>query len=163
MSRGVREMSRSNDGTLDRREVVAELLRDPGDLLVITGLGAATYDAGAAGDRPLNFYLWGAMGGAAMIGLGLMSNTETTIKMASRRRRFSSASRISIRDRCYAFSTRSVIRHARSLRPRCEPTMAKCNSANLISANRRFFSAGVEPFPARARRRWRQVRLRPPQ
>ncbi|HEY1931841.1 MAG TPA: thiamine pyrophosphate-dependent enzyme [Acetobacteraceae bacterium] len=64
-------MTRSNDGTLDRREVVAALLRDPGDLLVVTGLGAATYDAGAAGDRPLNFYLWGAMGGAAMIGLGL--------------------------------------------------------------------------------------------
>lgn len=64
-------MSRNNDGTLDRREVVATLLRDPAELLVVTGLGAATYDAGAAGDRPLNFYLWGAMGGAAMIGLGL--------------------------------------------------------------------------------------------
>lgn len=61
----------SNHGTLDRREVVAALLRDPGDLLVITGLGAPTYDAAAAGDRPLNFYLWGAMGGAAMVGLGL--------------------------------------------------------------------------------------------
>jgi thiamine pyrophosphate-dependent acetolactate synthase large subunit-like protein len=64
-------MSRGNDGTLDRREVAAVLLRDPGELLVVTGLGAAAYDAGAAGDRPLNFYLWGAMGGAAMIGLGL--------------------------------------------------------------------------------------------
>jgi thiamine pyrophosphate-dependent acetolactate synthase large subunit-like protein len=61
----------SNDGTLDRRAVAAVLLRDPGDLLVVTGLGSTTYDAGAAGDRPLNFYLWGAMGGAAMIGLGL--------------------------------------------------------------------------------------------
>jgi len=60
-----------NDGTLDRREVAAELLRDPGDLLVVSGLGAPSYDAAAAGDRPLNFYLWGAMGGAAMIGLGL--------------------------------------------------------------------------------------------
>ena len=60
-----------NDGTLDRRAVVAELLRDPDDLLVVSGLGSATYDVGAAGDRPLNFYLWGAMGGAAMIGLGL--------------------------------------------------------------------------------------------
>ncbi len=58
-------------GTLDRRAVVAELLRDPGDLLVVTGLGSTSYDAGAAGDRPLNFYLWGAMGGAAMIGLGV--------------------------------------------------------------------------------------------
>jgi thiamine pyrophosphate-dependent acetolactate synthase large subunit-like protein len=63
--------SRPNDGTLDRRAVAATLLRDPGDLLVVTGLGSTTYDAGAAGDRPLNFYLWGAMGGAAMIGLGL--------------------------------------------------------------------------------------------
>ncbi len=56
---------------LDRRAAVATLLADPGDLLVVTGLGSATYDAGAAGDRPRNFYLWGAMGGAAMIGLGL--------------------------------------------------------------------------------------------
>ena len=64
-------MNRPNDGTLDRREVVAALLRDPQDLLVVTGLGAATYDVGAAGDRSLNFYLWGAMGGAAMIGLGI--------------------------------------------------------------------------------------------
>lgn len=61
---------------LDRRAVVAELLREPGDcpggeLLVVTGLGSTTYDAGAAGDRPENFYLWGAMGGAAMIGLGV--------------------------------------------------------------------------------------------
>jgi thiamine pyrophosphate-dependent acetolactate synthase large subunit-like protein len=64
-------MNRANDGTLDRREVVAMLLRDPAELLVVTGLGAVAYDVGAAGDRPLNFYLWGAMGGAAMIGLGL--------------------------------------------------------------------------------------------
>jgi thiamine pyrophosphate-dependent acetolactate synthase large subunit-like protein len=64
-------MSGRNDLTLDRRAVAAELLRDPGELLVVTGLGAATYDAGAAGDRPLNFYLWGAMGGAAMLGLGV--------------------------------------------------------------------------------------------
>ncbi|HEY6434377.1 MAG TPA: thiamine pyrophosphate-dependent enzyme [Acetobacteraceae bacterium] len=61
----------SSEGILDRRAVVATLLRDPGDLLVVTGLGSTTYDAGAAGDRKLNFYLWGAMGGAAMIGLGL--------------------------------------------------------------------------------------------
>ena len=64
-------MSLPNSGTLDRRAVVAALLRDPGELMVVTGLGSATYDVGAAGDRPLNFYLWGAMGGSAMIGLGL--------------------------------------------------------------------------------------------
>ena len=65
---GVRE---TGNNQLDRRAVVAELLRDPSDVLVIAGLGAASYDLAAAGDRPLNFYLWGAMGGAAMIGLGL--------------------------------------------------------------------------------------------
>ena len=64
-------MSGHNDLTLDRRAVVATLLRDPGDLLVVTGLGAACYDVSAAGDRPLDFYLWGAMGGTTMIGLGL--------------------------------------------------------------------------------------------
>jgi thiamine pyrophosphate-dependent acetolactate synthase large subunit-like protein len=64
-------MTGRNDGTLDRREVVSVLLRDAGDLLVVTGLGAATYDVGVLGDREHNFYLWGAMGGAAMIGLGL--------------------------------------------------------------------------------------------
>ena len=56
---------------LDRRELVRQLLIDRGDLLVVSGLGSATYDVAAAGDHPLNFYLWGAMGGTAMIGLGL--------------------------------------------------------------------------------------------
>jgi thiamine pyrophosphate-dependent acetolactate synthase large subunit-like protein len=56
---------------LDRRDFVHELLTDRGDLLVVSGLGSATYDAAAVGDHPLNFYLWGAMGGTLMIGLGL--------------------------------------------------------------------------------------------
>jgi thiamine pyrophosphate-dependent acetolactate synthase large subunit-like protein len=56
---------------LDRREFVRQLLIDRGNLLVVSGLGSATYDVAAAGDHPLNFYLWGAMGGTAMIGLGL--------------------------------------------------------------------------------------------
>jgi thiamine pyrophosphate-dependent acetolactate synthase large subunit-like protein len=56
---------------IDRRELVRQLLIDRGDLLVVSGLGSATYDVAAAGDHPLNFYLWGAMGGTAMIGLGL--------------------------------------------------------------------------------------------
>jgi thiamine pyrophosphate-dependent acetolactate synthase large subunit-like protein len=56
---------------LDRREFVQDLLRDRNGLLVITGLGSPTYDVAACGDHPLNFYLWGAMGSAAMIGLGL--------------------------------------------------------------------------------------------
>ena len=56
---------------LDRRAVVAELLRDRGDLLVATVLGSASYDVHAAGDEARNYYLWGAMGSAALVGLGL--------------------------------------------------------------------------------------------
>lgn len=56
---------------LDRRAAVARLLRDRGDALVVTGLGNPSFDVMAAGDTPANFYLWGAMGGAAMVGLGL--------------------------------------------------------------------------------------------
>ena len=56
---------------LGRREAVAVLLKDRGDLLVVSGLGSPSYDVHAAGDQPGNFYLWGAMGGAALVGLGL--------------------------------------------------------------------------------------------
>jgi len=57
---------------LERRAAMATLLADRGDdLLVVPGLGSTTWDAAAAGDNDRNFYLWGAMGGAAMIGLGL--------------------------------------------------------------------------------------------
>ena len=62
---------RRGEAKLDRRAVVASLLADRGDLLVVTGLGSSAYDAMAVGDHPKNFYLWGAMGGAAMVGLGL--------------------------------------------------------------------------------------------
>ena len=58
-------------GTLDRRATVKALLTERGDLLAISGLGSSTYDLFDAGDHAGNFYLWGAMGGAAMIGLGL--------------------------------------------------------------------------------------------
>ena len=57
---------------LERRAVAARLLaKRSDDLLVVTGLGSTTYDVAAAGDNNNNFYLWGAMGGAAMIGLGV--------------------------------------------------------------------------------------------
>ena len=56
---------------LQRREVVNFLLNQRDDLLVVAGLGAPAWDITAAGDHPLSFPLWGAMGGAAMIGLGL--------------------------------------------------------------------------------------------
>lgn len=57
--------------TMKRRDVVKTLLADRGDLLVVTGLGSTTWDAAAAGDHPLTFPLWGAMGNAVMVGLGL--------------------------------------------------------------------------------------------
>lgn len=58
-------------GLLDRREATAELLRERGDLLVVTGLGSPSYDAMAAGDHDGNYYLWAAMGSAATVGFGL--------------------------------------------------------------------------------------------
>jgi thiamine pyrophosphate-dependent acetolactate synthase large subunit-like protein len=58
--------------SLERRAAMAALLKDrDAGLLVVPGLGSTTWDLAAAGDDPRNFYLWGAMGGAAMIGLGL--------------------------------------------------------------------------------------------
>ena len=62
---------------LERRAVVAKLLENRGDLLVVSGLGAPTYDCAAVGDHELNFYLWGAMGSAATIGLGLATAQPT--------------------------------------------------------------------------------------
>ncbi|MCH8214542.1 MAG: aldehyde dehydrogenase [Proteobacteria bacterium] len=64
-------MTRSETYPLRRRQVVESLLADRGDLLVVAGLGAPCWDVTAAGDHALTFPLWGAMGSAAMIGLGL--------------------------------------------------------------------------------------------
>jgi thiamine pyrophosphate-dependent acetolactate synthase large subunit-like protein len=58
-------------GTLDRRGVVADLVAGVPDALIVAGLGSPSYDLFAAGDRELNFYLWGAMGAAVPMGLGL--------------------------------------------------------------------------------------------
>jgi thiamine pyrophosphate-dependent acetolactate synthase large subunit-like protein len=61
-----------NKAGLERRAAMAALLANrKDDLLVIPGLGSTCWDLAAAGDNDRNFYLWGAMGGAAMIGLGL--------------------------------------------------------------------------------------------
>jgi thiamine pyrophosphate-dependent acetolactate synthase large subunit-like protein len=62
-------MSKAN--LLERRSVVSALLEGRRDAVVVGGLGASTYDIAAAGDHDRNFYLWGAMGGAVMIGLGV--------------------------------------------------------------------------------------------
>ena len=59
------------DRRLDRRGAMRTILENRGDLVLVTGLGSTTWDAAAVGDDDRNFYLWGAMGAAAMVGLGL--------------------------------------------------------------------------------------------
>ena len=56
---------------LQRRKVVSKINKGRCDALMVTGLGSSSYDLHAAGDDDRNFYLWGAMGGAAMTGLGV--------------------------------------------------------------------------------------------
>lgn len=56
---------------MDRRAAVAKLLDSRNGALVITGLGSPSYDVHAHSDTNDNYYLWGAMGGAALTGLGL--------------------------------------------------------------------------------------------
>ncbi len=56
---------------LDRRAAIAALLARRRDLLLVTGLGSTSWDAASLGDDDRNFYLWGAMGAAATVGLGL--------------------------------------------------------------------------------------------
>lgn len=68
---GIGKMGSMGNTGMDRRDAVRTLLEQRGDLLVVSGLGSPSYDVFAAGDDDANFYLWGAMGGAALIGLGL--------------------------------------------------------------------------------------------
>ena len=65
------DSKRAETYPLRRRPVVASLLAERDGLLVVAGLGAPAWDVTATGDHALTFPLWGAMGGAAMIGLGL--------------------------------------------------------------------------------------------
>lgn len=64
-------MTREAAALVDRRVLVAELLAARGDALVVAGLGSPAWDVTAAGDRPENLPLWGGMGQAVPIGLGL--------------------------------------------------------------------------------------------
>jgi thiamine pyrophosphate-dependent acetolactate synthase large subunit-like protein len=56
---------------MKRRDAVRSLLKNRKQLLVVAGLGSTAWDVTAAGDSPLTFPMWGAMGQAAMMGLGL--------------------------------------------------------------------------------------------
>lgn len=67
----MRETSRAERYPLRQRDVVARILAGRSELLLVGGLGPASWDCTAAGDRDLNFMLWGAMGGAVALGLGL--------------------------------------------------------------------------------------------
>ena len=77
--------ARKKASLLDRRKVVAQILASRGDALVVTGLGAPTWDAAAAGDCALNFYTWGGMGCAAMVGLGLAAWAAGQAQRGARR------------------------------------------------------------------------------
>jgi thiamine pyrophosphate-dependent acetolactate synthase large subunit-like protein len=56
---------------LDRRELVARLVARRGEAVLVAGLGAPAWDLAAAGDDPRHVHLWGGMGGAFALGLGL--------------------------------------------------------------------------------------------
>ena len=61
----------AGDGRFERRSLVADLLKERGDALVVGGLGASTWDLAATDLDNRNVYLWGGMGLACSIGLGL--------------------------------------------------------------------------------------------
>ena len=63
---------------LKRREVIAKLNDLREGARIISGLGSPTYDLHSTGDNSHNFYLWGAMGGAAMVGLGVAMAQPTS-------------------------------------------------------------------------------------
>ena len=58
-------------GVIDRIKFIEELFTEAGDLLVVTGIGTPGSNVRNIADRGLNFYLSGAMGAAAGVGLGL--------------------------------------------------------------------------------------------
>ena len=63
-------MAKTIKSNLDRRVAVKAILAERGDTLLVTGLGSSSYDAGTV-DHPNTYYMWGGMGGAAMIGVGI--------------------------------------------------------------------------------------------
>lgn len=54
-----------------RIDAIRALLQVLNSQPVLANLGTNTYDLFAAGDRPENFYMWGAMGSVSSVGLGL--------------------------------------------------------------------------------------------
>lgn len=56
---------------LNRRSLVGALAGSTTDALIISGLGSPSWDLAAAGDSERHFYLWGGMGQAVMVGMGI--------------------------------------------------------------------------------------------
>ncbi len=70
---------------LDRRDALRALLGEREKMIVVAGLGSSAYDLASCGNEPLDFPLWGAMGGAAMVGLGLaLSQPEYMVMVLTR-------------------------------------------------------------------------------
>lgn len=75
---------RAKDFSLRRRDVAKTLLNARDDMLIVTGLGSTNWDFTAAGDCPRIFPLWGAMGGAVAMGLGLaLAQPEKRVMVAT--------------------------------------------------------------------------------
>lgn len=56
---------------MNQLEATRALLRHVRDEPIVASLGNPKFDLALAGDRPQNFYLWGGMGLASSVGLGL--------------------------------------------------------------------------------------------
>ncbi len=66
------DLTRADQFPLLRRDVAKQILDAGGDeLLIVTGLGSTNWDFTVAGDCERIFPLWGAMGGAIPLALGL--------------------------------------------------------------------------------------------
>ncbi len=78
-------LSRADAFPLHRRDVAKQILDAGGDdLLIITGLGSTNWDFTAAGDCERIFPLWGAMGGAIPMALGLaMARPDKRVLVAT--------------------------------------------------------------------------------
>lgn len=65
---------------MDRYRAMQVLRRQLSDQLVVAGLGNQSYDLYLAGDRPTHFYMWGAMGLAPSVALGVcLAATNATV------------------------------------------------------------------------------------
>jgi thiamine pyrophosphate-dependent acetolactate synthase large subunit-like protein len=60
-----------SNNVIDRLDFIRDLLEDAGDMIIVTGIGTPSSNTRAVADRGLNFYMSGAMGCAASVGLGM--------------------------------------------------------------------------------------------